>query len=372
MSIRIERDDLDALFAALLRRGFRVVGPTRRGNAIVYDTLSSAADLPIGWGDEQDAGTYRLKRRGDEALFGYNLGPHAWKQFLFPPRDKLWGATKTEDGFRLDPETGAQERYAFIGVRACELHAIQVQDAVFATNNPHYRRRRENALIVAVNCGQAARTCFCGSMNTGPSVAAGYDIVLTEIIDGARHGFLADAGTEAGRAVLADVPGEAASEADQEAAAASVEKARADLVRHLDTAGIKDLLYRNYDTPHWDTVAQRCLSCANCTMVCPTCFCTTVEDTTDLTGEHAERWQTWDSCFTGDFSYIHGGSVRPAVRSRYRQWMTHKLAAWHDQFDSSGCVGCGRCIAWCPVGIDITEETAAIRNSERETSHGVD
>jgi Fe-S-cluster-containing hydrogenase component 2 len=141
----------------------------------------------------------------------------------------------------------------------------------------------------------------------------------------------------------------------------------------MDTTGIRDLLYTNFDHPRWDNVAQRCLTCANCTMVCPTCFCTTVEDVSDVTGSHAERWRKWDSCFSQNFSYIHGGSVRSSAKSRYRQWMTHKLASWIDQFGSSGCVGCGRCITWCPVGIDITEEVRAIRESpasSKESSHG--
>ncbi len=133
--------------------------------------------------------------------------------------------------------------------------------------------------------------------------------------------------------------------------------------RSMDTSGIKELLYRNLDHPCWENVASRCLTCANCTMVCPTCFCAAVEDTTDLTGERAERWRRWDSCFTMDFSYIAGGSVRSSPKARYRQWMTHKLASWIDQFGTSGCVGCGRCITWCPVGIDITEEVRAIRET---------
>lgn len=135
------------------------------------------------------------------------------------------------------------------------------------------------------------------------------------------------------------------------------------LTRTLDTDGIRDLLFDNLDHPRWDEVASRCLACTNCTLVCPTCFCSTVEDTTDLTGGVAERWQTWDSCFTMDFSYIHGGSVRKTHRARYRQWLTHKLASWIDQFGTSGCVGCGRCITWCPVGIDLTEEVRALRES---------
>jgi formate hydrogenlyase subunit 6/NADH:ubiquinone oxidoreductase subunit I len=131
--------------------------------------------------------------------------------------------------------------------------------------------------------------------------------------------------------------------------------------RSLDTVGLKDLLYSSADSPVWDDVAQRCLACGNCTAVCPTCFCTTVEDVSDLTGDHVQRDRVWDSCFNADFSYLHGGSVRESTRSRYRQWMTHKLGSWHDQFGMSGCVGCGRCVTWCPAAIDITEEAAALR-----------
>jgi sulfhydrogenase subunit beta (sulfur reductase) len=138
--------------------------------------------------------------------------------------------------------------------------------------------------------------------------------------------------------------------------------------RQMDTNGLKELLQGNPTHKQWDDVAARCLTCANCTMVCPTCFCTTVEDHTDLTGQTAERVRRWDSCFTLDFSYIHGGSVRTETKSRYRQWMTHKLASWIDQFGTSGCVGCGRCITWCPVGIDITAEVAAIRASPGKTT----
>ena len=138
-------------------------------------------------------------------------------------------------------------------------------------------------------------------------------------------------------------------------------QARREMGRAMDTTNIKQLLYDNPEHPQWDKVAGRCLSCANCTMACPTCFCSTVEDVSDLTGKHAERWRKWDSCFSLEFSYIHGGHVRQSTKGRYRQWMTHKLASWQDQFGTSGCVGCGRCITWCPVGIDITEEVKAIR-----------
>jgi formate hydrogenlyase subunit 6/NADH:ubiquinone oxidoreductase subunit I len=259
---------------------------------------------------------------------------------------------------------------AFIGVRACELHAIAVQDKVFLGGSfvdPLYKARREGAFLVAVNCGQAGATCFCASMNAGPKATSGFDVALTEVIEGAEHYFVAEAGTPLGAEILQQVSNRPAEIAAVEKAEQIHANTAKQMGRTLDTTGIKELLYANMEHPRWDNVASRCLACSNCTMVCPTCFCTTVEDVTDLKGDHAERWQKWDSCFTMDFSYIHGGSIRSSTKSRYRQWMTHKLASWIDQFGSSGCVGCGRCITWCPVAIDITEEVRAIRTTDQRT-----
>ena len=212
-------------------------------------------------------------------------------------------------------------------------------------------------------------------MNTGPKASFGFDLALTEVLQDQSHYFLVEVGTELGEEVLHELPVGTAQESDQTAAEDVITKTTQQMGRTMDTTNIKDLLYSNYEHPRWDNVAARCLTCANCTMVCPTCFCTIVEDVTDLQGEHAERWQKWDSCFTMDFSYIHGGSIRATPKARYRQWMTHKLATWFDQFGSSGCVGCGRCITWCPVAIDITEEVAAIREtgireSKKEDDNG--
>jgi sulfhydrogenase subunit beta (sulfur reductase) len=360
----LDREGLQALLGVLRKRGYRVIGPTVREGAIVYDEVASIGDLPEGWTDEQEGGKYRLQRRDDAALFGYAVGPHSWKKFLLPPRQLLWRATKSEDGFEVETNDAEPPRLAFLGVRACELRAIEVQDRVFAGGkhaDPSYIARRESAFIVAVNCGKAAGTCFCVSMSTGPKVASGFDLALTELIDSTGQHFVVEVGSDRGVEVLAAVPQIAASPGHCEAAEAVVQQAASQMGRQLDTDGIKELLYRSYDSSRWDDVAERCLTCGNCTMVCPTCFCTTVEDVTDLTGEHAERWRRWDSCFTMDFTYIHGGSVRSSTKSRYRQWLTHKLGTWIDQFGTSGCVGCGRCITWCPVAIDLTEEVAALR-----------
>jgi sulfhydrogenase subunit beta (sulfur reductase) len=365
----LEHEHFEQLFTVLRSREYQVVGPTVRDHAIVYDTLTSVADLPVGYTDEQDGGAYRLKKRADTALFGYAVGPHSWKKFLHPPIIRLWQARREGNGFHITPEDRASPKYAFIGVRSCELHAIAIQDRVFMRadyTDPTYQSRRKDLFIVALNCGQAGGTCFCVSMHTGPKATFGFDLALTEVLDANRHYFVVQVGTEMGAEVLSAVSYKEASAEDIQVAEQVVANTAQHMGRQMDIppTEVKGLLARNLEHPRWDDVAKRCLTCTNCTMVCPTCFCTTVEDVTDLAGEQAERWRKWDSCYTMDFSYIAGGSIRSSTRSRYRQWMTHKLSTWYDQFGTSGCVGCGRCITWCPVGIDITEEVRAIHKSE--------
>ncbi|MEQ9407432.1 MAG: 4Fe-4S dicluster domain-containing protein [Fuerstiella sp.] len=361
-TVFLARHQLDTLITALRGRGYEVVGPTIDQGAIVYSEITSAADLPVGWTDDQQPGRYRLKKRDDDACFGYVVGPHSWKKFLFPPLATVAAAERTQNGWVMQTPGSVEDtpRYAFLGVRGCELAAIQIQDRVFmggAYTDPTYARRREAAFIVAVNCTQAAPTCFCTSMNTGPDCRSGFDLALTET----STGFVIEAGSEAGRTLLLELPVSAVTADQLQVAAAARQQAVDQIERHLDTDGLRDLLVNNLNHPQWEDVAERCLSCTNCTMVCPTCFCSTVAEVSDLTGDHVRRERRWDSCFNIDFSYMNGGIVRNSIRSRYRQWLTHKLGTWQDQFGTSGCVGCGRCITWCPTEIDLTAEVAAIR-----------
>jgi formate hydrogenlyase subunit 6/NADH:ubiquinone oxidoreductase subunit I len=359
----LDRAHLQLLLDALLAGGYRVIGPTVSQDAIVYDEIRSVDELPRGWTDVQEPGKYRLEPCGDEALFGYVVGPHSWKKYLFPPFATVAVADRTETGWRMTTPAEPPARYAFVGVRACELAALRVQDRVFLEGpyvDPIYKARREQSFIIAVNCTQAASTCFCTSMHTGPRCQTGFDLALTEL----PAGFIVEIGTSAGEAVLALLPVREPTAQELNAAETARGRAVHQITRQMDTTDIRDLLLGNLNHPRWDEVAARCLSCANCTMVCPTCFCSSVNEVTDLDASHVERRRTWDSCFNIDFSDMNGGAVRDSVRSRYRQWLTHKLASWFDQFGSSGCVGCGRCITWCPVGIDLTEEVAAIRGHE--------
>jgi ferredoxin len=365
--VRLAAGDFQHLLDALAGRGYEIMGPTLADGQLIYGQISQVTDLPVGWTAIQEAGTYRLEHREDQAFFGFAVGQQSWKQFLFPPHQTLWQVQREGSGFRVITQTAEMPRYAFLGVRACELQALEVQDRVFlkgAHVDPVYGVRREQAFIVAVNCAhQDKGTCFCVSMGSGPRAMAGFDLALTEVLQGGEHFFVAEPGTVQGAAILQAVPQRPATPAEVEAADLAVAAIAANMGRDLDTAGIKDLLYANYEHLRWDDVAARCLTCGNCTMVCPTCFCHTLADDLDLSGQTAQRRRQLDVCFTVDYSYLHGGSIRTSPKSRYRQWLTHKLATWIDQFGCSGCVGCGRCITWCPVGIDITAEARAIRET---------
>ncbi len=365
-TVVIDRAGLQALYDALGARGYTVVAPTVSDGAIVYGEIDGVEDLPAGVTDVQDAGSYRLAERDDSALFGYAVGPHSWKKYLFRPEAVLFRARLDPDGGFVatgaDGDGGAP-RFAFVGVRACEVAAIDVQDRVFlrgSYRDRDYGSRRDGALIIAVQCGSPAGTCFCVSTKTGPRADSGFDLALTELVDDRRHEFLVEVGSERGEEVLREVVSRPADAGDLGAAQAVTDGAVSRMGRTLEVEGLPERLAEVLEHPHWDDVASRCLACTNCTLVCPTCFCSSVEDSTDLSGTEATRTRAWDSCFTLGHSYIHGGSTRESTRDRYRQWLTHKLSTWVDQFGTSGCVGCGRCITWCPVGIDLTAEVRAL------------
>ncbi|GAA5509646.1 4Fe-4S dicluster domain-containing protein [Novipirellula caenicola] len=363
----LPRTQLQQLIDAMHRRGYRVVGPVVRSGAIIYDTLDHVDQLPTGWTDTQSPATYQIQNTHHQRQFEFNSSPDSWKKYLFPAWQELSGAKLTNDGWQFSSKIDPPEKLALFGVRGCDLAAIKIQDRVFLNDDfvdPVYSRRRESALIVAVQCSTAAATCFCTSMNTGPHCEAGFDIALTET----DEGFCVESQSDEGQTIIAELELSLADGDQRQAAANELEKAKQAIRKQMDTRNIHDDLLDNLEHPHWDEVAARCLSCTNCTMVCPTCFCSTVNEVSDLDQHDVTRVRQWDSCFNLDFSYTAGGTVRNDIRSRYRQWLTHKLATWQDQFDTIGCTGCGRCITWCPVGIDLTEEVDAIRKPSTQNA----
>lgn len=350
---------LSRLLAVLQSEGFEVVGPTVREGVVDYDRIESVDDLPAGWSDNQVPGSYRLEKRDDDAVFQYASTAQSWKRVLHPPVQTVLTVERTEDGLRFVPRPADTGRLALLGVRACDLQAISILERALA-EDPEVAARRARAFIVAVNCGRSASTCFCTSMKTGPGVDRGFDLALTELLDG-RHRFLVEVGSTRGARLLKELETSPAAESDYAAARHAVEEAaHQQAARRFDPEQAREALLTGVTSAHWEKVAEVCTACGACTMVCPTCFCTTIVESSDVAGQTATRTKLWDSCFSQEFSHMHGGSVRVSGAARYRQWITHKLAYWFEQFGTSGCVGCGRCITWCPVAIDIMEEARSV------------
>ena len=360
----LPKAEFDNLLARLKEKGFETLGAKVDNETLVYEPISALADLPQGYISEQKAGHFRLKKANHKRYFDYTPGAHSWKQFLFPSRQELFTLRKKGDGWKTELPDEKQPKYAFIGVRGCELSAIQIQDDIFMREDyadPVYSKRRQNLFILAVNCLHPAETCFCTSLKTGPKVSPGFDLSLTEL----ENVFLLEIGSEIGRLVLQGLPVEASSAFLLQVAQKGLERAEKEIQRELDTSDLPELMTKNLTHSHWQEIAERCLSCGNCTQVCPTCFCWDTVDTSDLLGQETKRERVWDSCFNPGYSYYAGGNTRPTISTRYRQWLTHKLGTWKEQYGTLGCVGCGRCIVWCPAGIDLTEEIPLFREEKK-------
>lgn len=357
---------LPRLLEVLTQAGYRCIGPQVRDGAIVYDTLHRVEDLPRGEHDIQSPGAYRLAKTASPRCFAWANGPQALKPFLFAPHEPLWRVARDDHGaLQFTATVPAAEPLAVIGVRACDLAALRLQDQHFlegAVRDPYYAARRAPLFLVAVHCTHPAATCFCASTGDGPGATQGFDLALSEF----DEGYLVQAGSRKGDEIAAQLPHTPATAAQREAAARATEAAAQQQGRALPSRHLRDALFANLDHPRWEEVAERCLSCGNCTAVCPTCFCHGEMDQPLLDGSGSVHARQWDSCFSQGHSYIHGMTLRPDTRTRYRQWLTHKLGSWHEQYGRSGCVGCGRCVTWCPVEIDITEEVRAICG---ETTH---
>jgi ferredoxin len=320
----------------------------------------------VGWRDSQAPGAYTLEQVGDERVFAVVNGPGSLKPLVFAPRESLVQIEIHDDdrSFTASPTLPEPDPVAVLGVRACDLAALAVQDRVFLHDrypDPYYSVRRRGLFLVAVNCTRSVSTCFCTSMGTGPQARDGFDLALTEFDDG----FLVRAGSPAGRAVLATLGLPEASAEFLLRERRDLDACAREMERRFDTGDLPELLYENLEHSRFEDVAARCLSCGNCTMACPTCFCHDERDDPRFDGTGSVRTRQWDSCFDRDHAQVHGLNHRPHIRDRYRQWLVHKFASWIDQFGTSGCVGCGRCITWCPVGIDPTQEIDAIRRTRR-------
>ncbi len=357
----LPRGRLDDLLAALRRDGRRLVGPTLDEGTIAMGSLEDAGSLPAGRALALAPGQARLgalpSGLGDQRMFGTPVTADGLKRVLFPPRVEALSLETAPDGsVRVRVTTPEHpEPVAIIGARACDLAGLAIHDRVLLEGrvaDADYATRRADLLVVAVECASAAPTCFCVPMGSGPEVRGGADITLNELDDG----FVVRTGSLAGSRLVAGLALEPASDDQVASAAGATAAARAAMDPNAVPADVRGLLAGQVASPRWTEIAERCLACGNCTLVCPTCFCTGSVVGSGFDGDRATIERTWDSCFTEGHAQVAGGNFRAGTPDRYRQWLSHKFSTWWDQFGSSGCVGCGRCVAWCPVGIDVRAE----------------
>ncbi|MDH5324136.1 MAG: 4Fe-4S dicluster domain-containing protein [Gammaproteobacteria bacterium] len=361
----LPRSHFQTLIDQVLKQGYRLFGPQVENGAIVFKPLQSVRQLPQGWQLQQSPGSYVLTKTDNNQWFDWTLGPQGLKPLLFQSREVLWTVKKDAHGrlhFDSDSEKSPEPAMAVLGVRACDVAALQLQDAHFlrnGNNDSAYAQRRQGLLLLALNCGCSSPTCFCASSGDGPQVADHVDIQLTEL----EQGFVVRAGSEAGDAVLRGISQWTQAVTSQQAQQAleRIRFAGASQSRLMPSLG-EQISDRLLDSACWDEVAERCLACGNCTSVCPTCFCYDVQEDFHSPSDTVLHYRQWSSCFTLDHSYMHGLNVRSNTSLQYRQWFVHKLVSWKQQYGRSGCVGCGRCISWCPVGIDITQTASDIHN----------
>ena len=361
----LPRSKLQVLLDRLVAQGYKVLGPTVRDGTLVFDAISQVEDLPRGWSDQQRPGHYQLQQTSSERLFNWSNGPQALKPLLNPPRNIIWQAQRHSDGSLqfIVPEE-ALAPCAVIGVKACDLAALALQDKHFLEAeypDPGYQARRQSLFLIGVNCVTSASTCFCASTGDGPEVQRGYDLLLTEL----DEGFLLQSGSDRGTELMARLPLVAASDTMLALKQQQTEQAVAMQSRTLPFIELNSLDEKRH-LEHWDDIASRCLACGNCTMVCPTCFCHHQVEEAQVNGAESQHVREWDSCFGESHGQLAGFQVRDSVKSRYQQWMIHKLDSWQEQYGRSGCTGCGRCMTWCPAEIDFVAEASLIAGGEQE------
>ena len=354
--------DLVGLVDALCADFDEVIAPVLVDGVVRLAPIDSADDLPTGATDDQRPGSYRATTTGGPHRFSYVVGPDSLKAIVHPPRSPVWTMSRDHTGaVAVSVAPARPVRRAVLGARACDIAGLERLGRTQLDGphpDAHHAAARAGLFLVGVDCSRPAPTCFCESTGTGPFIADGADLSITELDGDDEVHYILRAGSERGRE-FAESLGLRRAEPDQ---VTTADRAR----RSVHTTGrampadATSIVLADLEHPRWDEVAERCLTCGNCTAVCPTCFCTDVDDQIGLDGDTAHRDRVWDTCFSLEYSHLGPGPVRSSPRSRYRQWLTHKLGTWHDQFGESGCVGCGRCITWCPVGIDLTAEVDAL------------
>lgn len=328
-----------AQFVQTLCGNYKVFGPTSKGAGFTFQEIKDAKDLRLD----------------------YQTTVLPPKKLLHQPFETMFHFTMDGNVTHAHPE---DDKQILLGVHPCDVHAIAILDKVYMDEypDPHYKQKRGNTIIIAMNCTTVGETCFCSSLGTGPALEKGYDVLITDL----GQQYLLEAGSEVGEKLLSDAGLQEAPDSALVEKYHRVNEIAKKVEKNIGTDGLAELLHENFRHPVWDKLAQECLACGSCTMVCPTCFCYNVIDQVDLDLQQGKRQRVWDSCMLLDFGEVAmGGNFRKDRDARIKQRMYHKLKYMYEQFGMPGCVGCGRCINACIKKIDLTKAVEEIRGEDK-------
>lgn len=325
-----------------------------------FDVLSSSAALYVPTGNDAFSRFVRYSA-GLEVFLDKNtrLGV---KSLLFPRVENLYSYSNHGKEAEVSPVPQEFEQTILFGVRSCDLQAIACLDDVFLTqpsrdrfNDHNYQTRRDNTIVVALGCLKPDANCFCQSMGVDPREYEEADLQLFDL----GESFGIEAHTQKGLK-LSDLLDNTGLLAEQ-----NVEKPLLDaFYLTVDAKGITLKLQKMFDHSLWDDLGEKCLNCGACTYVCPTCHCFDISVCTK-DGCNGSTIRYWDSCMFSEYSQMAGGhNPRPGKKERVRQRFLHKLRYFPERYGKLLCTGCGRCLAACPVNLEITEVIRQVKEAE--------
>ena len=288
------------------------------------------------------------------------------KDFFFPQTEDLMRFKTEGKNIEVIDVRDEMEDFVVFGVRACDVRSFDILDRVFLTEprDSFYAMKREHGIIVSVACGRPAETCFCGTFGIDATEPAG-DVTAWKT----ETELYVRANTEKGEKLLASVSA-LLTECDEAAVNEQKEKTK----KILNKLPLKDLTTDGFgggktmelfNDPAWDELSTACLGCGTCTFVCPTCQCYDIKDFN--TGNGVIRYRCWDSCMYSEFTKMAHGNNRLTQKERFRQRFMHKLVYYPENNGGLfSCVGCGRCLAKCPISMNIVKVMKKIGGNKGE------
>ncbi|MFX1296204.1 MAG: 4Fe-4S dicluster domain-containing protein [Promethearchaeota archaeon] len=275
------------------------------------------------------------------------------KEIFYPRTETLFTYTKKNDGIEIVENENSVENQIILGIRSCDAKSFILLDKFFAFGkfqDPYYKKRRKKTIIIGLACIEPSNTCFCTSLGGSPFGEEGIDIILTDL----GENYLVKSLNNKGDQLLEKISVlESASDTDISIAEELKKKAIASIRTKFPLEKMNTKLDQLFDEEaFWEQFSNKCIGCASCTFLCPTCSCFDVTD--EETANSGKRVRLWDTCQFPLFTkHGSGHNPRPNRRQRLRQRVMHKFSYYPKVLNEIGCVGCGRCIIVCPVNQDI-------------------